>query len=104
MQAIEASEGKNIEPEDSAGSRQDSSSFLSRARLRAVIPHLVFVLAYAVMFAAYQISNKTEWAGVLPSICVFAYLLISFDAVSPYTHRIAVKTATSLQPDCSPAR
>ena len=55
----------------------------ARTTLRSMVPHLVFALAYAAIFAAYQITNKTTWIDIIPSLLIFLFLLMSFDAVRP---------------------
>jgi hypothetical protein len=59
-----------------------------------MIPHVVFALAYAVIFAAYQLSNKTTWVDIVPSLFIFVFLLMSFDAVRPL-HTMGLLNLTS---------
>ena len=81
MKAIVAAEGDVHS--DHAGDDKASAQSSARTTLRSMVPHLVFALAYAVIFAAYQITNKTAWIDIIPSLLIFLFLLMSFDAVRP---------------------
>lgn len=79
---------------DNAETTLKSAPLFSRERLKSAMPLLIVVVSQVVLFAAYQLSNRTTWIDIIPTTCYFFFFLMSVDGVRHVQPTIKSPAAT----------